>query len=34
MNQENMNKKKLCKKCNIRVKRTTRHCNDCDVCIK
>lgn len=33
MNSENVSRKKLCKKCNIRVKKSARHCSDCDVCI-
>lgn len=33
MNQESLSRKRLCKKCNIRVKRSTQHCHDCDVCV-
>lgn len=34
MNHEALSRKRLCKKCNIRVSRGTQHCHDCDVCVR
>ena len=34
MNRQNLQRKRLCRRCNIMVKRGTYHCRDCDVCIE
>ena len=34
MSQETISRKRLCRKCNIRVSKGTYHCSDCDVCIR
>jgi hypothetical protein len=31
---ENISRKRLCRVCNIRVKKGTHHCTDCDICVR